>query len=311
MDRIRIVGGRPLQGTIPIGGAKNAALPLMAAALLTDQDLVLGNLPDLADIRTMGDLLKQLGVEQSLAGRALTLNGGGVRQTEADYDLVRKMRASIVVLGPLVARHGRARVSLPGGCAIGARPVDYHLKGLAALGAEISLDQGYVEARAPAGLKGAHFVFPNVSVGATENVLMAATLARGDSVLENVAREPEVTDLAHCLVAMGARISGIGTDTLRITGVERLTGADHHILPDRIETGTYAIAVAMTGGRVTLSGARRDLVASLLDSLVEAGADVGEVDGALTVARGSVPLLGVDVMTEPFPGFPTDLQAQF
>ncbi|MEQ9189797.1 MAG: UDP-N-acetylglucosamine 1-carboxyvinyltransferase [Alphaproteobacteria bacterium] len=311
MDRIRIVGGRPLQGTIPIGGAKNAALPLMAAALLTDQDLVLGNLPDLADIRTMGDLLKQLGVEQSLAGRALTLNGGGVRQTEADYDLVRKMRASIVVLGPLVARHGRARVSLPGGCAIGARPVDYHLKGLAALGAEISLDQGYVEARAPAGLKGAHFVFPNVSVGATENLLMAATLARGDSVLENVAREPEVTDLAHCLVAMGARISGIGTDTLRITGVERLTGADHHILPDRIETGTYAIAVAMTGGRVTLSGARRDLVASLLDSLVEAGADVGEVDGALTVARGSVPLLGVDVMTEPFPGFPTDLQAQF
>lgn len=311
MDRIRIRGGQPLEGTIPISGAKNAALPLMAAGLLTDERLVLSNVPRLADIRTMAELLRQLGLAiepRDNDGRILAI-GGPIRETEAPYDIVRKMRASVLVLGPLVARCGEARVSLPGGCAIGTRPIDLHLKGLEQLGAEIDLDGGYVTARAPRGLRGATIVFPFVSVGATENLLMAAALAEGTTVLANAAREPEIGDLARCLTAMGARIEGIGGSTLTVHGVHALHGAAHAILPDRIETGTYACAAAITGGAVLLEGARVEDLGAVVRVLSEAGVDINEAEGGLSVSRRNG-LHGTDAMTEPYPGFPTDMQAQ-
>jgi UDP-N-acetylglucosamine 1-carboxyvinyltransferase len=318
MDKIRIRGGRPLEGTIRIGGAKNAALPLMAASLLTDKTLTLVNIPHLADITTLANLLATLGVEIALdghapegghAGRALALTARKLASTTAEYDLVRKMRASVLVLGPVLAREGRARVSLPGGCAIGARPVDLHLKGLEQLGASIVLEEGYVDAKAPGGLNGARIVFPFVSVGATENLMMAATLARGQTQLVNAAREPEVGDLARCLVAMGASISGIDTDTLTIDGGRPLGAARHTILPDRIELGTFAMAAAATGGDVELVGGRLELVQAAADILCGAGVSLTATDRGIRVARKGA-LTGVDVMTEPFPGFPTDLQAQ-
>jgi len=312
MDRIRIRGGRPLEGSIPIGGAKNAALPLMAAGMLTDERLVLSNVPQLADIRTMTDLLRQLGLAvepQDNDGRVLSI-GGAITQTEAPYDIVRKMRASVLVLGPLVARCGEARVSMPGGCAIGTRPIDLHLKGLEQLGAEITLESGYVLARAPRGLTGATIVFPFVSVGATENLLMAAALADGTTVLANAAREPEIGDLARCLVTMGAQVEGIGTGTLTIHGVPRLHGGAHAIIPDRIETGTYACAAAITGGAVTLEGARTEDLGAVVRVLSDAGVDIAETPSGLSVTRRNG-LHGADAMTEPYPGFPTDMQAQF
>jgi len=316
MDKIRIKGGVPLEGVIPIGGAKNAALPLMAASLLTPDTLTLANVPNLADIATMANLLVQHGVtvavdEADGNGRqVLELSAEHVTSTTAPYDLVRKMRASILVLGPLLARYGRARVSLPGGCAIGPRPVDLHIKGLQRLGAEVELHGGYIDARAPKGLKGAEIAFPAVSVGATENLLMAATLADGETLLINAAREPEITDLANCLVAMGARIDGIGTDRLSIVGSGRLHGTTHAIIPDRIETGTYVMAAAATDGEVQLTGTRIDLVATLVRTLEGAGVEVSAVADGLKVRRRSRSLEGVDIMTEPYPGFPTDLQAQ-
>ena len=319
MDKILIRGGLPLSGTIPIGGAKNAALPLMAASLLTDEPLVLSNLPDLADVTTMANLLVQHGVNISVAGpaeapanggRTLELSARHITSTTAPYDLVRKMRASVLVLGPLVARCGRARVSLPGGCAIGTRPVDLHLKGLERLGAVVELREGYIDARAPGGLRGAEFVFPSVSVGATENLLMAAALAEGETLLINAAREPEITDLAHCLNAMGAQIDGIGSDRLSVRGVASLHGAHHRVIPDRIETGTYMMAAAATGGTVRLAGARPDHIAAVTRVLEAAGVSVSTEDDGITVSRNNGRLSGTDVMTEPFPGFPTDLQAQ-
>jgi UDP-N-acetylglucosamine 1-carboxyvinyltransferase len=319
MDKIRIRGGRRLTGEIQISGAKNAALPLMAASLLSDETLTLGNLPHVADITTMANLLAQLGVEVHLNGQAanggqdgrvLELTARRITETRAPYDLVRKMRASVLVLGPLVARHGRAEVSLPGGCAIGTRPIDLHLQGLRQLGAEIELNEGYVVARAPQGLTGARFVFPKVSVGATENLMMAATLARGETELVNVAREPEIADLALCLQRMGAEIQGLGTDRLRIRGVERLTGAVHQTVPDRIEAGTYAMAAAITDGEIELVGARLSLLGAVVDVLSSAGVAISETNRGLKVQRANGELCGVDVMTEPFPGFATDLQAQ-
>jgi len=319
MDKIRIRGGQPLRGAIPISGSKNAALPLMTASLLTDGTLTLANLPDLADIDTLGTLLGQHGVDRRLEGPGSPLHGGRVvalsardiTNTTAPYDLVRRMRASVLVLGPLVARCGEAKVSLPGGCAIGTRPVDLHIDALRALGAEIEVAGGYIEARAPNGLAGGRVVFPKVSVGATENILMAACLARGESILVNVAREPEVVDLAHCLQAMGARIDGIGTDTLTVQGVDRLDGAHHPVIPDRIETGTYAMAAAITDGEVELLGARLDHIEAAARILSRAGVVVEPTDDGLQVRRDDGRLDGTDVMTEPFPGFPTDLQAQF
>jgi UDP-N-acetylglucosamine 1-carboxyvinyltransferase len=319
MDKILIRGGVPLSGTIPIGGAKNAALPLMAASLLTSEPLVLANLPDLADINTMANLLVQHGVTITNAdrsgfgqgrGRVVELSARHITSTTAPYDLVRKMRASVLVLGPLVARCGRGRVSLPGGCAIGTRPVDLHLRGLERLGAEVELREGYIDARAPKGLRGAEIVFPTVSVGATENLLMAATLAEGETVLINAAREPEIIDLAECLVAMGAQIEGIGTDRLTVRGVASLHGARHMVIPDRIETGTYMIAAAATGGEVTLTGARLDHVDAVSRILDAAGVGVAEAADGIHVRRRNGRLAGTDVMTEPYPGFATDLQAQ-
>jgi UDP-N-acetylglucosamine 1-carboxyvinyltransferase len=314
MDRIRIRGGRPLRGQIQISGAKNAALPLMATCLLTDKEVRLDNMPDLADITTMAHLLVQHGCEVTTKlnakQRSVILNGAGVNDTTAPYDLVRKMRASVLVLGPLVARHGQARVSLPGGCAIGTRPVDLHIKALQQLGAEIELKDGYIVASAPKGLRGAEVTFPKVSVGATENLLMAACLAKGETVLVNAAREPEITDLARCLTGMGAKIEGIGSNTLRITGVEALNGTTHRVVADRIEAGTYAMAAAITGGELDLIGVDHDLIASAASSLAQAGVEIKETAQGLHVSRTNKPLSGVDVMTEPYPGFPTDLQAQ-
>jgi len=319
MDRIRIRGGSRLKGEIAVGGAKNAALPLMAASLLTDEALTLGNLPHVADITTMANLLAQLGVEVHLngqaangghQGRVLELTARKITETRAPYDLVRKMRASVLVLGPLVARYGQAQVSLPGGCAIGTRPIDLHLQGLRQLGAEIELSEGYVIARAPRGLTGARFVFPKTSVGATENLLMAACLAKGESELVNAAREPEIADLALCLQKMGADISGIGTDRLVVRGVGRLHGAAHSTVCDRIEAGTYAMAAAITDGEIELVGARLALLGAVAETLTRAGIAVSETNRGLKVARANGELKGVDVMTEPFPGFPTDLQAQ-
>jgi UDP-N-acetylglucosamine 1-carboxyvinyltransferase len=316
MDKIRIRGGRRLEGSIVISGAKNAALPLMTASLLTDEPLHLTRLPDLVDIRTLASLLERHGADVVINGHAGDTGGEGtltvrdITDTTAPYDLVRKMRASILVLGPLLARCGRARVSLPGGCAIGTRPVDLHLKALQALGAEVELEGGYVEARAPSGLRGAHITFPKISVGATENTLMAAVLARGETLIENAAREPEITDLARCLVAMGARIEGVGTETLRIAGVERLHGARYEIVADRIEAGSYAIAAGITGGDIELIGARLEAIGAVASILSDAGLSLTETASGLRVRRAGDRVFGVDVMTEPFPGFPTDLQAQ-
>ncbi|KAF1854014.1 UDP-N-acetylglucosamine 1-carboxyvinyltransferase [Azospirillum palustre] len=318
MDKIRIRGGRPLNGSITVGGAKNAALPLMTASLLTDETLTLTNLPILADINTLCNLLLQHGVAIHMAGaggdcagRAVDFTARDITNTTAPYDLVRKMRASVLVLGPLLARCGEAKVSLPGGCAIGARPVDLHIKGLEAMGADIRIDAGYIVAKAPAGgLRGAEYVFPKVSVGATENLLMAATLAKGTTILVNAAREPEVTDLAECLVKMGAKITGIGTDRLVIEGVDRLHAARHMVVADRIETGTYAMAAAITGGRLDIMNTRLDLIKAAVKALAPAGVAFEEIENGIRVSRANGELHGVDVMTEPFPGFPTDLQAQ-
>jgi UDP-N-acetylglucosamine 1-carboxyvinyltransferase len=311
MDKIRIRGGQALRGKIPIGGAKNAALPLMTACLLTDEPLVLEHVPRLADIQTLCGLLEQHGAAIEHGHGEMILTARRIASTTAPYDLVRKMRASVLVLGPLLARCGDARVSLPGGCAIGTRPVDLHIKGLERMGADIQLKEGYIDARAPGGLHGAEIVFPVVSVGATENLVMAASLARGETVLVNAAREPEVTDLVHCLVAMGADIEGAGTDRLRIRGTDRLHGARHRIIPDRIETGTYAMAAAITGGDLQLEGPRYEPIAAVAKTLEAAGVEVSETEQGLRVRRRDGRLVGVDVMTEPFPGFPTDLQAQF
>jgi UDP-N-acetylglucosamine 1-carboxyvinyltransferase len=286
----------------------------MATCLLTDEPVRLDNVPDLADINTMTHLLVQHGVEAMtrLAGkdRSIILNGSNITDTTAPYDLVRKMRASVLVLGPLVARHGEAKVSLPGGCAIGTRPVDLHIKGLQQLGAEIELTEGYILARAPKGLTGAEVNFAKVSVGATENLLMAATLAKGETQLINAAREPEISDLANCLVSMGAKIDGIGTNHLRVQGVERLHGTTHRVIADRIEAGTYAMAAAITGGDVELVGIQHDLIGSALASLGQAGVSCTETERGLKINRSNGALVGIDVMTEPYPGFPTDLQAQ-
>jgi UDP-N-acetylglucosamine 1-carboxyvinyltransferase len=313
MDRIRIQGGARLLGSIPISGAKNSALKLMAAALLTDAPLKLTRMPRLADTRFMAYLLAYLGVmvQEESEGAALTLSASSIREPVAPYDLVRKMRATFNVLGPLLAREGRARVSLPGGCAIGARPVDLHLMALKALGAEIELEEGYVIARAPKGLTGAHIRFPFVSVGATEHTLLAATLAKGETVIENAAREPEIVDLADCLVAMGAEIVGAGESTIRVQGVKSLKGATHDVVPDRIETGTYALAASAAGGDVLLKGARMAHNGALWDRLRAAGAEVFEEPGGVRVARDGARCKAVDLDTEPYPGFPTDLQAQF
>lgn len=315
MDKITIHGGTSLQGTIKISGAKNAALPLMAACLLTDKPLELTNIPDLSDITSMTELLSQLGVEINLEKNSepqkMILNAQNILSTTAPYEVVRKMRASVLVLGPLVARSGEAHVSLPGGCTIGVRPIDLHLKGLEALGAVITLADGYVHAKAPHGLTGASFTFPVVSVTGTENLLMAATLARGQTRLINVAREPEITDLAHCLNAMGAKISGIGTDTLVIEGVESLGGTSHQVIADRIESGTFAMAAALTGGKLRLVGARLDHIPIVASLLEQAGVNLEKQEDALVVTAPSGRLQGVDAMTEPFPGFATDLQAQW
>ncbi|MDO1580953.1 UDP-N-acetylglucosamine 1-carboxyvinyltransferase [Rhizobium oryzicola] len=322
MDRIRITGGNELRGIIPISGAKNAALPLMIASLLTSDTLTLENVPHLADVEGLLRILGNHGVDIAVNGRRERQEDGYSRtihftcrtiaDTTAPYELVSKMRASFWVIGPLLAREGKARVSLPGGCAIGTRPVDLFLEGLQALGAEIDIDAGYVNATAPkGGLIGAHYTFPKVSVGATHVMLMAATLARGTTVIENAAREPEIVDLAQCLTAMGAKISGAGTKTIAIEGVSSLSGARHRVLPDRIETGTYAMAVAMTGGDVTLAGTRASLLDNALDTLRQAGAEITETESGLRVVRNGNGIQPVDVVTEPFPGFPTDLQAQF
>ena len=314
MDRLSIQGGRPLSGEIPIFGAKNSALKLMVACLLTDQPLALSNMPDLSDTRFLGQLLSTLGVEVywPKGGRTCHLNAAELTSTIAPYDQVRKMRASFNVLGPLLARSGHATVSLPGGCAIGARPVNYHLDALAQMGAELKVEGGYVKAAAIHGLQGAQVRFPFPSMGATEHMMMAATLAKGETILENAAREPEMTDLANCLNKMGARISGAGTDTIHIEGVEALGGTDHKVMPDRIEAGTYAMAAAAAGGDVTLVGAPVDALGAAIDALRKAGVTVdGDAEaGTLRIQRNGHRLKAVDVDTQPHPGFPTDLQAQ-
>ncbi|MEQ9146588.1 MAG: UDP-N-acetylglucosamine 1-carboxyvinyltransferase [Parvibaculaceae bacterium] len=318
MDTLHIKGGRPLTGTIPISGAKNAALPLMTAALLSEETVHLDNVPRLTDVNTLIRLLKELGCEAELGnggegsfGKSLKLNAKGVTSTTAPYELVSQMRASFWVLGPLLARFGEARVSLPGGCAIGARPVDIYIKGLQAMGAEIEIVDGYVHATAKKGLKGTPFRSSLVSVGATHTLMMAATLADGETVLENSAREPEVRDLADCLNAMGAKIEGAGTETIRIQGVNRLGGAAHRVLADRIEAGTFAIAAAMTGGPITLTGLVPETIDAALSALRAAGADIEVGTDSVTVSRSAGRIRPVNVLTEVYPGFPTDLQAQF
>ena len=315
MDQIAIIGGAHLEGEIPISGAKNSAIKLMAASLLTDEPLRLTNMPRLADTRFLGSLLRRLGTElvesDGPDGPQSVLHTPEIVSAFAPYDLVRQMRASFNVLGPLLARTGHAKVSLPGGCAIGARPVDLHLKALEALGAHIDLNEGYVYAQAPRGLRGATIEFPLVSVGATEHAMLAAVLARGETVLIGVAREPEIVDLAACLNAMGAKVEGAGTSTIRITGVERLTGATHAVTPDRIETGTYALAAAMAGGEVRLINTRADLIESLLVKMEEAGVQVERRNDGLTIRRNGARMNAVEIETDPYPGFATDLQAQF
>ena len=309
MDRLKIDGGVPLTGEIAVSGAKNAALPLMAAGLVTDGTLRLTNVPDLVDTRSMGVLLANHGLEVERDGDNVTMSGD-VTNIDAPYDLVRKMRASILVLGPLLARHGQARVSLPGGCAIGTRPVDLHIRAMQALGAIVELADGYIQARTPDGLTGARVVFPMVSVGATENALIAASLAKGTSELVNVAREPEISDLAECLIAMGARISGYGTDTITVEGVDRLGDATHAVIPDRIEAGTFAMAALITGGDLTLTRAQPRHLDALLDILRETGASITAGEDNMRIVANGAPR-AADITTDPFPGFPTDLQAQF
>ena len=322
MDRIRIVGGNKLNGRIPISGAKNAALPLMIASLLTDDTLTLDNVPHLADVEQLIRILGNHGVDYSVNGRRERQNEGYSRtinfsartivDTTAPYELVSKMRASFWVIGPLLARMGEAKVSLPGGCAIGTRPVDLFLEGLQALGAEIDVENGYVLTRAKGKrLVGNRYVFPKVSVGATHVLMMAATLAKGETVLENAACEPEIVNLAECLNAMGARISGAGTPTITIDGVDGLSGARVTVIPDRIETGTYAMAVAMAGGDVVLENARADLLQNALDVIAQTGAEITPLNSGIRVRRNGAGISPVDVTTAPFPGFPTDLQAQF
>jgi len=318
MDRIIIRGGKRLEGRIPISGAKNAALTLMPCALLTDEPLTLRNLPRLADVDSFGHLLNELGVSTAIEGsrkgdigRVMTFRASSIASTVAPYDIVRKMRASILVLGPLLARAGEATVSLPGGCAIGNRPIDLHLKALQALGAEIEIAAGYVRAIAPeGGLTGGTISFPMVSVGATENALMAAVLARGTTVIENAAREPEITDLCTCLIAMGAEIEGLKSDTLTVHGKDRLHGATHAVMPDRIEAGSYACAAMITGGSLELAGAREDSMHAILSGLADAGAIVEFAKTGIKVSAdgGTKPL---SLSTAPFPAFPTDMQAQF
>ncbi|MBX6425140.1 MAG: UDP-N-acetylglucosamine 1-carboxyvinyltransferase [Variibacter sp.] len=320
MDRIRITGGRPLTGTIPISGAKNAALPLMIASLLTEETLTLENVPRLADVALLQRILGNHGVDITVPGKrpgdgqyqgqTLQISAARIVDTTAPYELVSRMRASFWVLAPLLARVGEARVSMPGGCAIGTRPVDLLLMAMERLGAEIDIEGGYVVARAPRGLRGAEIVFPKVTVGGTHTALMGAVLARGTTVIENAAQEPEIVDLAACLTKMGARITGAGTPRIVVEGVTRLSGARHTVLPDRIEAGTYAMAVAMTGGDVLLEGARPDLMQAALDVLVQAGAEVSANNAGIRVSRNGAWLEPVTVATAPFPGFPTDLQAQ-
>jgi UDP-N-acetylglucosamine 1-carboxyvinyltransferase len=311
LDRLAIIGGRELYGDMKIAGAKNSALKVMAACLLTDGKLVLDEVPDLADVRQLLTLLENHGVAWSRDGDRLTLDAGTITSTLAPYDIVRKMRASFNVLGPILAREGRAKVSLPGGCAIGARPVDLHLDALKAMGASIELDEGYVVAEAPGGLQGAEVSFPFVSVGATEHIMMAACLARGRTILDNAAREPEIVDLADCLRAMGARVEGDGTGTITIDGVERLSGATHEVLPDRIEMGSYAMAVGAVGGELFLKRGRTALLGAAAETLTQCGLDMREENGGLRVSRWGTPTVSTSITTEPFPGFPTDLQAQF
>nr|WP_095802510.1 MULTISPECIES: UDP-N-acetylglucosamine 1-carboxyvinyltransferase [unclassified Mesorhizobium]MDG4853892.1 UDP-N-acetylglucosamine 1-carboxyvinyltransferase [Mesorhizobium sp. WSM4982]MDG4905951.1 UDP-N-acetylglucosamine 1-carboxyvinyltransferase [Mesorhizobium sp. WSM4898]MDG4915737.1 UDP-N-acetylglucosamine 1-carboxyvinyltransferase [Mesorhizobium sp. WSM4983]PBB40554.1 UDP-N-acetylglucosamine 1-carboxyvinyltransferase [Mesorhizobium sp. WSM3866]RUV98158.1 UDP-N-acetylglucosamine 1-carboxyv len=322
MDRIRIVGGNKLAGSIPISGAKNAALPLMIASLLTDDTLTLENVPHLADVEQLIRILGNHGVDYSVNGRrekqqegysrTINFSARNIVDTTAPYELVSKMRASFWVIGPLLARMGEAKVSLPGGCAIGTRPVDLFLEGLQALDAELDVDNGYVVAKTKNGrLHGNRYVFPKVSVGATHVLMMAASLAKGETVLENAAREPEIVNLAECLIAMGAKIHGAGTSTITIEGVEALSGARVRVIPDRIETGTYAMAVAMTGGDVVLEGARPDLLQSALDVVAETGAEITPTNAGIRVKRNGAGIAPVDVTTAPFPAFPTDLQAQF
>lgn len=309
MDKLAIVGGARLAGEIPVSGAKNAALPILCAALLTDEPLEIENVPRLRDVDTLLALLARMGVAIEREGATLRLQAQRIASPEAPYELVKTMRASILVLGPLVARCREAVVSLPGGCAIGARPVDQHIKGLQALGAEVRVEHGYIHATTP-GLRGARLVPDLVTVTGTENLLMAACLAEGTTVIENAAREPEVSDLARCLVAMGADIEGIGTDTLRVRGVRRLHGARYRVMPDRIETGTYLCAVAITGGQVRLTRADPDALEAVLAKLAEAGCRIET--GPDWVALEAPPRLrAVDVRTAPYPGFPTDMQAQF
>jgi len=312
MDRIAVRGGTPLRGEIAISGAKNACLTLMPAALLTDEPLTLTNTPRLADIKTMSELLESLGCEVAPLQdrRILAIGTERISNHVAHYDIVRKMRASILVLGPMLAREGEAIVSLPGGCAIGARPVDLHLKAMEALGAVLELEDGYVHAEAPNGLRGAAIDLPFASVGATENALMAATLAKGETVIRNAAREPEIVDLARCLTAMGAKIEGAGTSEIHIQGVDRLHGATHRVIADRIEAGTYMIAAVITDGDLVLTGISRDLEGAFVDKLEEAGALVEAVHNGVRVRRAGDRIKPVHIATEPYPGFPTDLQAQ-
>ncbi len=313
MDSILVRGNGALSGAIPIAGAKNACLTLMPATLLSDEPLTLTNAPRLSDIRTMTQLLQSLGAEVASLqdGLVLALSSHSITNFKADYDIVRKMRASILILGPMLARYGHAEVSLPGGCAIGARPVDLHLKALEAMGAELDLRDGYVHAKAPGGrLKGAVVDFPFVSVGATENALMAATLAKGTTVLKNAAREPEIVDLARCLKKMGAKIEGEGTSTITIEGTDRLGGATHQVVTDRIELGTYMLVPAICGGEVECIGGTLDLVGAFAEKLDAAGVSVTQTNRGLKVSRKNGRVNAVNVMTEPFPGFPTDLQAQ-
>ena len=322
MDRIRIVGGNELNGIIPISGAKNAALPLMIASLLTSDTLTLENVPHLADVELLMRILGNHGVDVAVNGRRERQEDSYARtihftcrtivDTTAPYELVSKMRASFWVIGPLLAREGHCRVSLPGGCAIGTRPVDLFIDGLTALGATMEIDGGYINAKAPqGGLIGTHYTFPKVSVGATHVLMMAATLARGTTVIGNAAREPEVVDLANCLNAMGAKISGAGTSTITIEGVTSLSGARHRVLPDRIETGTYAMAVAMAGGDVVLENTDIALLETALETLRRAGADISATNNGMRIKRNGAGIQPVDIVTDPFPGFPTDLQAQF
>ena len=309
MDKLIITGGNRLFGEIPISGAKNAALPILCAGLLTADTLELTNVPRLHDVTTMLRLLRQMGLQAEQDGERVTLNGAAINNLDAPYDMVKTMRASILVLGPLLARFGEAKVSLPGGCAIGSRPVEQHIKGLQAMGAEITIEAGYIHAKAKR-LKGARIVTDMITVTGTENLLMAAVLAEGETVLENAAREPEVTDLARLLIKMGARIGGIGTDRLLIQGVEKLNGASHKVIADRIETGTFLCAVAATGGDVTLTNARGDILDAVLDKLREAGAEL-TVDRGLVRIRMNDRPKGVNFRTTEYPGFPTDMQAQF